>query len=87
VRLQPRQPGQKEERWQQLLATEPSGSPSSVSDSSHELIDAGSNIDGGPNRGDGGIRIDALESEVADLRDQIGELSDSLAALRRSLGE
>jgi uncharacterized protein len=87
VRLQPRQPGQKEERWQQLLATEPSGSPVPVSPSSHELIDAGSTVDAVPNRADAGIRIDALESEVADLRDQIGELSDSLAALRRSLGE
>ena len=81
VRLQPRQPGQKEDRWQQLLATEASGSTTPVSDSSSEVIDAGEH------GMDQAIRIDALESEVADLRDQIGDLSDSLAALRRSLGE
>ncbi len=81
VRLQPRQPGQKEERWQQLLAPEPSGPPTSVSPSSNEFIDTGEN------RREAGTRIDALEAEVAELRDQIKELNDSLGALRRNLGE
>ena len=81
VRLQARQPGQKEDRWQQLLAAEPSGSTAPVSPLSSELIDIGEE------GGEKGSRIEALESEVVELRDQIRELSDSLDALRRNLGE
>jgi uncharacterized protein len=85
VRLLSRLPGQKEDRWQQLLATEaigpapaaPTGPPSA--ESGAEVAVAGS--------GDVGPRVAALESEVAALRDELGAIGESLAALRQSLGE
>jgi uncharacterized protein len=81
VRLQPRQPGQKEDRWQQMLATELIGSAAPVSPTSVQPLGTGANGE------ELETRIDALESEVVELRDQIRELSDSLGALRQSLGE
>lgn len=100
----PRRPGQKEERWRQLLATE-SGSPSSTSGpetmtaggdretarpSSEEREQPGSSIgpsDRAENRSGLELRLDTLESQLAEVRNQVAMLNDSLAALRRSLGD
>jgi uncharacterized protein YceH (UPF0502 family) len=86
VRLLPRQPGQKEDRWQQLLATEvgpgpaaaPSGAPGTESVPPLHTV---------PGSGDLGPRVADLESEVAGLRDELRAVGESLAALRQSLGE
>ncbi len=74
ARLLPRKPGQKEERWQQLLVTETADAGERLS-ASEDL----------PN--DLEIRVEALTSEMVVLRDQIAEISESLGALRRSLGD
>ncbi len=98
VHLLPRQPGQKEERWQQLLATESSGTGTGGSDSVDALqpsppVDA---PEPDPSIGSSAIRdgqsdleqrVEVLASEVAALRDELGKVSASLSALRQSLGE
>ncbi len=74
ARLLPRRPGQKEDRWQQLLVTEAADTgarPSAAEDAPNDLE----------------IRVEALSSEVAELRDQIAEIRESLGALRRNLGD
>lgn len=72
VRLLTRRPGQKEDRWQQLLAAEPEPAdpPTATGD------------------GEAGLhrRVDALESEVGDLRRRVTDLDAALSALRHSLG-
>ena len=104
VRLLSRQPGQKEDRWQQLLASEAAvddtvavppvlveperapGSPPAV----HAVVDDGPEGSEVAARSDGddvGRRIARLESEVAALRDELGDVRSSLESLRRSLGE
>jgi uncharacterized protein len=94
VRLLPRQPGQKEDRWQQLLASESAvveseGGPGrtppvrSVGDDDPEVSGAASASD----RTDLDDRVGILESELAALRGQLGQVSSSLDALRQSLGE
>ncbi len=105
VRLLPRQPGQKEERWQQLLAaessgvTEPSASESVTRPewvnrpqssmpqdaSEHETQIGSAPIRDG--RADLEQRVEVLVSEVAALRDELGQVSASLSVLRQSLGE
>ena len=85
VRLLPRQPGQKEDRWQQLLATEaPPGPPAAPSGTAETeaLLEPPAH-----GSGDLGQRVADLESELAALRDELGAVSESLAALRQSLGE
>ncbi len=91
VRLLPRQPGQKEDRWQQLLAAEaavgppatPAGTeaPSGTAETEAPLEPAA------PGSGDLERRVADLETELAALRDGLGAVSESLAALRQSLGE
>jgi uncharacterized protein YceH (UPF0502 family) len=98
VRLLPRQPGQKEDRWQQLLAAESSGThappppdryhPDLPSD--ERVVPAGGGAD--PDDGlatpadlDG--RVETLTSEVAALRSEVAGLAATLDHLRRSLGE
>ncbi len=96
VRLLVRQPGQKEDRWQQLLAAETPGSAST----SPEPPETQPGRTGGDGRsGDAGgdtgpvgpseleARVDALETELAAVRAGLGEVSASLDALRQSLGE
>lgn len=104
VHLLSRQPGQKEDRWQQLLASEAAvddtvavppvlveperapGSPPAV----HTVVDDRSEAPEADTRPDGddvGGRVARLESEVAALRDELGEVRSSLESLRRSLGE
>ncbi len=105
VQLLPRRPGQKEDRWQQLLATE-SGTPSSSSGPeaavtaggdrevsrtfSEEREPSGSSVgasDGAENLTGLDLRMDTLEAQFAQLRNQVAALSDSLVRLRRSLGD
>ncbi len=92
VRLLPRQPGQKEDRWQQLLAaespvieSEPGDAPSglTLADGEPEVVEAQS----GSDRDSLERRIGVLESELASLRGELGEVSTSLAVLRASLGD
>ena len=89
VRLLVRQPGQKEDRWQQLLATEvvaggapaPSGGPAPDGDPEDPMTPrapTGSGLE---------QRVAELEAEVASLRDELRTVGGSLAALRQGLGE
>jgi uncharacterized protein YceH (UPF0502 family) len=102
VLLLPRRPGQKEDRWQQLLAVEADGTSPPVPTTGAEpgagpqlrpARDAVGNdqpiqpIDTGVARADLEGQVDALAAEVAGLRDQIVDLRASLDALRHSLGE
>ena len=104
VQLLPRRPGQKEDRWQQLLAAE-SGTPGSSSGPqavtaggdgeatrafSRDREPSGSSIgpsDRAENLTGVDFRLDRLEAEFAQLRNQVATLSDSLVRLRRSLGD
>jgi uncharacterized protein YceH (UPF0502 family) len=94
VRLLPRQPGQKEDRWQQLLADEAGGGTAmgTMGGGTAESVDDDPRPAGaaaGPTAGSTGLeqRVVELAVEVASLRDQLDTVSESLAALRRSLGE
>ncbi len=103
ARLLPRRPGQKEDRWQQLLATESGmteGSPSAADAATDpvwqavgdEVSSAGycaprEPIDGDRSRAGLEDRVESLASEMAALQDQIAELTTSLNALRHGLGE
>jgi uncharacterized protein YceH (UPF0502 family) len=98
VRLLGRRPGQKEERWQQLLATEtdpsiPTGE-SGPTPTGHTGVDDApetSPVDPALDSALGGAglehRIGILETELAAVRAELGEVSASLGALRQSLGE
>lgn len=86
VQLVPRQPGQKEDRWQQLLVEEPAGPtlPTAASPSEREVVmPSGGTASGGVQLAE---RVTVLEAQVTALTDQIDELSASLTALRHSLG-
>ena len=96
VRLLPRRPGQKEDRWQQVLAPEPEGGsgavPAGVSvgsdaDSRPPARVGASGVPPAPAAPDLENRVEELAAEVAALRLRVGELGDSLSALRHSLGE
>jgi uncharacterized protein YceH (UPF0502 family) len=82
VRLLPRQPGQKEDRWQQLLATEPE--PPAPGPWTAAQVPAGRPAADDPGSGE---RMDQLAEEMAALRTEVDELRRSLDALRHSLGE
>ncbi len=97
VRLLPRQPGQKEDRWQQLLAVESGrGAPSAVPADGET---GGSRLSPPalpperpePDRATVGpgapVELAALATDMAALRRELDEVRTSLAALRRSLGE
>ena len=98
VRLLPRQPGQKEDRWQQLLAQEPDlgsarapagpeagASPRDQAEGTGPAGATGAQPATGPH--DLERRVEELAAEVATLRLRVGALGDSLDALRHSLGE
>ena len=98
VRLQARQPGQKEDRWQQLLATEsgdagrferPPPAGTTLRPDPMGTPDAGpaEPIRDGGERTDLERRVEELAAEVAAVRAELGDLGASLAALRESLGE
>lgn len=76
----PRRPGQKEERWAQLLSEEPEG-----------MAVEGAGVST-PAVGDRPARpseegLAQLRSEVAELRDEVQSLREELTELRRQLGE
>jgi uncharacterized protein len=98
VELLRRRPGQKEDRWHQLLAEEPAESGGDVDGPGdgpfREVIqERGGSLHSSDDReeatdpGDLDRRLGTLEDRVAELSDQVGSLSTSLALLRRSLGE
>ncbi len=96
VRLLPRQPGQKEDRWQQLVAGESAdigvppvesngGTPHSppVPPAGEDAAVSGTGSDPGALE----QRIGALERDLTAVRSELSEVSSSLDALRQSLGE
>lgn len=93
VRLLPRRPGQKEDRWQQLLARETDGGSGGVPPASHadppppDPVDVSGVHRPVPGPHDLERRVEELAAEVAALRLRVDELGDSLGALRHSLGE
>ena len=90
VSLLPRQPGQKEDRWQQLLASEsPVVESAGGTERTHSERSVGDDVpeESGRHRTDLDHRVGILESELAALRRQLSEVSSSLDSLRRSLGE
>ena len=78
VRLLPLRPGQKERRYVQLLSGEPLELPA------EDL--AAPAVRERPTSADHTPRLEVLEREVAQLREQVGTLRESLEELRRSLG-
>ncbi len=72
-----RRPGQKEERWAQLLTDSPTGALGSPAD---ELL---------PGGGTPALATDVAElrREVADLRDSVAKLGDDLETLRRAFDQ
>ncbi len=100
VRLLPRQPGQKEDRWQQLLAAESGGSTTQLrADGQPPEGTSVPPADAGTARAGPTITAledqvtalqemtDALRNELAGLRVDVDELRQDLGDLRRSLGE
>jgi uncharacterized protein len=90
TRLLLRQPGQKEDRWQQLLASESgppaaSGPSRSPADERSQSPDPGTTDSVGPT--DLGAQVRELATEVASLREELHDVARSLATLRESLGE
>jgi hypothetical protein len=97
VRLLARQPGQKEDRWQQLVAAEstevgppdvgpgggvfPATPTPPPGDGPRPATAAGAEQSGLDER------IRTLEADLADVKGELGELRSSLDDLRRSLGE
>jgi len=67
----PRRPGQKEERWTQLLGSE---APAASAPPGEETL--------APTRDDGDDRLSTLEEAVADLRDEVATLRAELERLR-----
>jgi uncharacterized protein YceH (UPF0502 family) len=86
-----RRPGQKEERYTQLLgedAEEPSASPAAAPAAAPPVAPAPVPIstDGPARASEADPRIDRLEAELAALRGEVGELRGALDALRAELG-
>lgn len=86
VRELPRRPGQRENRWTHIVSIEPAESPDETFDAEPQRQDHGvarpAAVDPGPSLPEGPTpreRLDRLQTEVAELRDE-------LRALRRRLG-
>jgi uncharacterized protein len=100
VRLLPRRPGQKEDRWQQLAAAESDetagadervpvtaeGPDTAAQDVSSVDAVVPDGPDGFAHPDDLEERVESLRSEVEELRRQVDELNTSLDSLRQSLG-
>ena len=95
VRLISRRPGQKEDRWQQLLAAE----SEDASTAGQSAVSAAGEMAAEIRRpepvamaatytGDtaGEDRLELLEAEVHELRGRVDDLTESLSDLRRNLG-
>ena len=85
-----RRPGQKEERWQQLLADETGGGPTPGPTGSGAVHLDGDEpqVTGAPARSAGlDQRVVDLERDMAELRDELRTVRSSLTALRQSLGD
>lgn len=101
VQLLPRRPGQKEDRWRQLLADDgeestseagPVPSPATASDrpvpsALPSLAASGESPMGTEERVSLEHRMDELQAEVADLRERVTGLAVSLMTLREDLGQ
>lgn len=89
VRL-PRRPGQKEERYAQLLGGDESAAPEPAAKLQSATWEDGavaSRVDGPQDAdGDADDRVAALEDRVGSLADEVALLREDLAALRRDLG-
>ena len=97
ARLLPRRPGQKEDRWQQIVA-DPWGSSNGSAEAAGaeearsadgQTGDAGvdSTVDAAPASDSAlWLEIEALRSEVASLRTEMAALREDLHALQRDLG-
>ena len=90
-----RRPGQKEERYTQLLgedAAEPSASPAATPAATPAAPPPVAparvpiSTDGPPRAPEPDPRIDRIEAELAALRGEVGELRSALDALRAELG-
>jgi uncharacterized protein len=91
VQLQ-RRPGQKEDRWRQLLVAEPNGPDPTVTSEAGVPVGTDSppsraSTGTGGGRADLEHRVDDLRSEVDALRDELARVTASFDALRASLGE
>jgi uncharacterized protein len=101
ARLLARRPGQKEERWQQLVAAEVPEVGAARSEQTEisqpeipatpsavlRTVASDDQTDMSEHHDDLEKRVDTLQSELAALRVQVAELATSLSALRESLGE
>jgi uncharacterized protein YceH (UPF0502 family) len=87
VELLPRRPGQKEDRWQQLLAERWVGTDGPTDDGQAIANSAGPNRQA-PNTAEhtSPAELAELKAEVAELRSSLAELEASVAELRQSLG-
>lgn len=82
VRRLPRRPGQKEERWTQLLAVE-TAEPGAVSDAATATAAAGDETGATPARDDPvPDQVSALRADVDALRDEVGSLRAVVDELR-----
>jgi uncharacterized protein YceH (UPF0502 family) len=82
-----RRPGQKEERYAQLLGEDGDDAPAAVAAPAAEPVAwAPPPSDGAPPPAEPDPRIDRLEAELASLRGEVGELRSALDALRTELG-
>jgi uncharacterized protein YceH (UPF0502 family) len=82
--LVPKRPGQKEDRWEQLLAARWEGGVEPAPD----LTPAPSAEDGfGNDHRSGSDELADLRAEVASLRSAVAELDAALTTLRQNLGE
>jgi uncharacterized protein YceH (UPF0502 family) len=101
ARLLPRRPGQKEERWQQLVAAEVAEVGTAGSEAMEirqqeiptapavvpHTVASDDPADMSQHRADLEKRVETLQSELAALGAQVAELATSLNVLRESLGE
>ena len=95
VRLLPRRPGQKEDRWQQIAAAPwgpdaRSAEPDDLGESARANAAGGQADPGSPAapRSDAELRaeLEGVRSELASLRDEVAVIREALDALRQGLG-